>query len=142
MVAAYRSTAAAGGNILANTTFVPANTPANSRWLTPAFNALLSDRISNWRPADGGAGQEALQNAIGRAVAEQYAPERLLDLLDLLCGHCLFVDPPDFVLRRGGFTQAWEESQREALAQERRLKRARAERKKIERESARRRERS
>ena len=62
------------------------------------------------------------------------------DLLDRLCGHCLFVDPPEIVLRRGGFTKAWEESQRDALAQERRLKRARAERKKIERESARRRD--
>jgi ATPase subunit of ABC transporter with duplicated ATPase domains len=62
------------------------------------------------------------------------------DLLDLLCGHCLFVDPPDITLRRGGFTKAWEESQREVITQERRLKRARTERKKIERESARRRE--
>ena len=62
------------------------------------------------------------------------------DLLDLLCTHILFVDPPDITLRRGGFTNAWEESQRDALAQERRLKRARAERKKIERESSRRRD--
>jgi ATPase subunit of ABC transporter with duplicated ATPase domains len=62
------------------------------------------------------------------------------ELLDLLCGHCLFVDPPEIVLRRGGFTKAWEASQRDALAQERLLKRARAERKKIERESTRRRE--
>jgi macrolide transport system ATP-binding/permease protein len=62
------------------------------------------------------------------------------DLLDLLCGHCLFVDPPEIILRRGGFTKAWEESQRDALAQERRLKRARAKRRKIERESARRRD--
>jgi ATPase subunit of ABC transporter with duplicated ATPase domains len=62
------------------------------------------------------------------------------DLLDLLCTHVLFVDPPDITLRRGGFTNAWEESQRDALAQERRLKRARAERKKIERESSRRRD--
>jgi ATPase subunit of ABC transporter with duplicated ATPase domains len=62
------------------------------------------------------------------------------DLLDLLCGHCLFVDPPEIVFRRGGFTKAWEESQRDALAQERRLNRARTERKKIERESTRRRD--
>jgi ATPase subunit of ABC transporter with duplicated ATPase domains len=62
------------------------------------------------------------------------------DLLDLLCGHCLFVDPPEIILRRGGFTKAWEESQRDSLAQERRLKRARAERKKIQRESVRRRD--
>lgn len=62
------------------------------------------------------------------------------DLLDQLCGHCLFVDPPEIMLRRGGFTKAWEESQRDALARERRLQRARAERKKIERESARRRD--
>jgi len=62
------------------------------------------------------------------------------DLLDRLCGHCLFVDPPEMTLRRGGFTQGWEESQREALTQERRLERARAERKKIERESVRRHE--
>lgn len=62
------------------------------------------------------------------------------ELLDLLCGHCLFVDPPEMVLRRGGFTKGWEEFQREALTQERRLKRARAERKKIERESKRRRD--
>jgi ATPase subunit of ABC transporter with duplicated ATPase domains len=62
------------------------------------------------------------------------------ELLDLLCTHVLFVDPPDIMLRRGGFTHAWEEAQRDALARERRLKRARAERKKIERESARRRD--
>jgi macrolide transport system ATP-binding/permease protein len=60
-------------------------------------------------------------------------------LLDRLCAHCLFVDPPEMVLRRGGFTKGWEESRREALAQERRLKRARAKRRKIEREAARRR---
>lgn len=62
------------------------------------------------------------------------------DLLDLLCGHCLFVDPPEITLRRGGFTKAWKESQRESLAHERLRKRAAAERKKIERESARRRQ--
>jgi ATPase subunit of ABC transporter with duplicated ATPase domains len=62
------------------------------------------------------------------------------DLLDRLCGYCLFVDPPNITLRRGGFTKAWEASQNEVLAQERRLKRARAERKKIERESTRRRD--
>jgi ATPase subunit of ABC transporter with duplicated ATPase domains len=62
------------------------------------------------------------------------------DLLDRLCGHCLFVDPPEITLRRGGFTKAWEESRRDALTRERRLKRARSERKKIERESTRRRE--
>ncbi len=61
-------------------------------------------------------------------------------LLDLLCNHCLFVDPPEITLRRGGFTKAWEEAQRDALAQERRLTQAKAERKKIERESARRRD--
>ncbi|UCH83434.1 MAG: ABC-F family ATP-binding cassette domain-containing protein [Candidatus Latescibacterota bacterium] len=62
------------------------------------------------------------------------------ELLDLLCDHCLFVDPPEIALRRGGFTKAWEASRRESLALERRLKRARAERKKVERESARRRD--
>ncbi|MEJ2721814.1 MAG: ATP-binding cassette domain-containing protein [bacterium] len=62
------------------------------------------------------------------------------DLLDRLCSRCLFAEPPEFTLRRGGFTKAWEESQRDGLALERRLKRTRAERKKIERESARRRE--
>lgn len=86
----------------------------------------------------------AARMLLARAL-QKYAGTGLLvshdrELLDLLCGHCLFVDPPELTLRRGGFTKAWEESQREALARERRLERARAERRKIERESQRRRE--
>jgi ATPase subunit of ABC transporter with duplicated ATPase domains len=85
----------------------------------------------------------AAKNLLARALKKHRGVGLLIshdrDLLDLLCGHCLFVDPPEIILRRGGFTKAWEESQRDSLTRQRRLQRARSERKKIERESARRR---
>lgn len=61
-------------------------------------------------------------------------------LLDDLCTHCLFVDPPDVVLRSGGYTIAREALQQEAKASREVQRRARNERKKIERELIRRRE--
>ena len=62
------------------------------------------------------------------------------DLLDNLCQHCLFVDPPDAVLRSGGYTVA-----RQALAEEddraRALRtKATRDRRKLNREYAQRRE--
>jgi len=58
------------------------------------------------------------------------------ELLDDLCEHVLFIDPPSAVLRSGGYTVASEAaSQESALAREARTK-ARKERKRLEREAA------
>lgn len=35
------------------------------------------------------------------------------ELLDLLCSHCLFIDPPDAVMRSGGYTEAAAQARQE-----------------------------
>jgi macrolide transport system ATP-binding/permease protein len=62
------------------------------------------------------------------------------ELLDTLCGRCLFVDPPGTEMRRGGYTKAYAEKQREEESLRRRHEIARASRRKIEREASKRRE--
>jgi macrolide transport system ATP-binding/permease protein len=62
------------------------------------------------------------------------------DLLDTLCGHSLFVEPPLCDMRRGGYTKAHHEREREEASLRRRHDLARAARKKIEREASKRRE--
>jgi len=62
------------------------------------------------------------------------------ELLDNLCGHCLFVDPPTADMRRGGYTKAHYEREREEESLRRRHELARTTRKKIEREASKRRE--
>ena len=58
------------------------------------------------------------------------------ELLDDLCEHVLFIDPPRAVLRSGGYTVATKEASQEgALAREARTK-AHKERKRLEREAA------
>ncbi len=61
------------------------------------------------------------------------------ELLDQLCQHCLFVDPPGATLRPGGYTQAFASRQQEDVAVRRRHDRASSNRRKLEREAARRR---
>lgn len=62
------------------------------------------------------------------------------ELLDDLCTHCLFVDPPLVILRSGGYTTARESLQQESAAAHAARASAEDERKKIERELIRRRE--
>ncbi len=62
------------------------------------------------------------------------------DLLDTLCRRCLFVEPPDTEMRRGGYTKAYAEKQREEESLRRKHEIARASRRKIEREAVKRRE--
>jgi macrolide transport system ATP-binding/permease protein len=62
------------------------------------------------------------------------------DLLDTLCDHSLFVEPPLCEMRRGGYTKAHEAREREAASLRRRHELAREARKKIEREASKRRE--
>lgn len=62
------------------------------------------------------------------------------ELLDRLCGRCLFVDPPDTEMRRGGYTKASEEKKKDEESLRRRRDLARAARKKIEREASKRRD--
>ncbi|MBP2681839.1 MAG: ATPase component of transporter with duplicated ATPase domain, partial [Candidatus Krumholzibacteriota bacterium] len=62
------------------------------------------------------------------------------DLLDTLCDHTLFVDPPDTDMRRGGYTNAHGERVREEESLRRRQEIAKGERRKIEREASKRRD--
>jgi ATPase subunit of ABC transporter with duplicated ATPase domains len=62
------------------------------------------------------------------------------DLLDTLCGHSLFVEPPLCDMRRGGYSKAHEAREREEASLRRRHDLARTVTKKIEREAAKRRE--
>lgn len=55
-------------------------------------------------------------------------------LMDTLCSHCLFIDPPDFNLFPGNFSQGWKQVQRELETAEKQEILARKEYKRIERE--------
>ncbi len=59
-------------------------------------------------------------------------------LLDALCGRCLFVEPPDAVMRPGGYSSGRKEADREELALRRRKDTIRDKAVKLEREAARR----
>jgi ATPase subunit of ABC transporter with duplicated ATPase domains len=61
------------------------------------------------------------------------------ELLDSLCAHCLFVQPPEILMRRGGYTKARAAIDRERSSERRRHELARAARKKLEREASKRR---
>jgi ATPase subunit of ABC transporter with duplicated ATPase domains len=61
------------------------------------------------------------------------------ELLDSLCSQCLFVDPPEAVVRPGGYTKGLAEVKRQEEHVRKRLADTTRERKKLEREAARRR---
>jgi ATPase subunit of ABC transporter with duplicated ATPase domains len=61
------------------------------------------------------------------------------DLLDGLCGRCLFLDPPDAVMRPGGYTAGAREAERERRALLRARRVAGSTRRKLEQEIAKRR---
>ena len=83
ILAAYRTTRAAAGNIDAHKVTRPADTPRNALWLDALDTAVreqLRRMTTNPHPASGGTATEALSEAIGRAVETLHAHERLLDL--------------------------------------------------------------
>jgi hypothetical protein len=80
ILAAYRTTRAAGGNVAARTVTRPAESPRNALWLSTEVRDQLQRITTNLHPASGGAAAEALSDAIGRAVEALHAHERLLDL--------------------------------------------------------------
>ena len=60
-------------------------------------------------------------------------------LLDALCRQCLFVEPPDIVLRPGGVSQGQRQAREEDRSRRKQLLQARREYAKVEREASRRR---
>ena len=62
------------------------------------------------------------------------------ELLDSLCQQCLFVDPPQAVMRPGGFSAGAEQAEREAQTARHQLAQASRQRKRLEREVVRRRD--
>jgi len=61
-------------------------------------------------------------------------------LLDALCGHCLWLEPPDAKLLPGGYTQAREQRESDRTTAVREREKARADRDRVRREAGRRRE--
>ncbi|MBN1825493.1 MAG: ABC-F family ATP-binding cassette domain-containing protein [Candidatus Eisenbacteria bacterium] len=61
------------------------------------------------------------------------------ELLDRLCARCLFLDPPEAILRPGGYGEGAREAARERTEAVRRREIARGERRRLEREADRRR---
>ncbi|MDJ0781629.1 MAG: ATP-binding cassette domain-containing protein [Desulfosarcinaceae bacterium] len=61
-------------------------------------------------------------------------------LLDGLCRQCLMLEPPDAILRPGGYTQALQQAERERLAAHRRQRHAKQKLAKLKREATKRRE--
>jgi Baseplate J-like protein len=80
ILAAYRTTRAAAGNVIAGTVTRPADTPRNALWLSAGVREQLRHITTNPQPASRGAAAEPLSEAIGRAVDTLHAHERLLDL--------------------------------------------------------------
>jgi len=62
------------------------------------------------------------------------------ELLDSLCSQCLFLDPPEAVMRQGGYTQGAEQAKLEADSARHEFRQAKRERKRLEREEQKRRE--
>jgi len=81
-----------------------------------------------------------LAKALGRFRGIGLLVSHDRDLLDTLCAHTLFVDPPSAEMRRGGYTKAQGDKAREEESLRRRHEIAKAERKKIEREASKRRD--
>jgi len=81
-----------------------------------------------------------LAKALGRFRGIGLLVSHDRELLDTLCGHTLFVDPPATDMRRGGYTKAHSDKEREEESLRRKHELAKAERKKIEREASKRRE--
>jgi ATPase subunit of ABC transporter with duplicated ATPase domains len=61
------------------------------------------------------------------------------DLLDNLCRQCLFIDPPDVVLRPGNYTQGFQQAQTDEMAVQKQRAQAKRNVSKLKRESAKRR---
>jgi hypothetical protein len=80
ILAAYRTTHAAAGNVAAGKVTRPADTPRNALWLSAEVREQLRRITTNPQPASGGVAAEPLSEAIGRAVEALHAHERLLDL--------------------------------------------------------------
>ena len=77
--------------------------------------------------------REVLLNALAgfRGVGLLVSPDR--ELLDRLCKATVFIDPPQAVLRPGGYTQAKREAQREKKEKERQWQKAAEEVSRLER---------
>jgi hypothetical protein len=83
ILAHYRNTAAAAGNVGPSTVTRPRNSPINQVLLAalpPATRAQLQHITTNRSAAVDGAPGETLDHALGRAVEILHAHERLLDL--------------------------------------------------------------
>jgi ATPase subunit of ABC transporter with duplicated ATPase domains len=104
-------------------------------WRRP--DVLAVDEPTNHLDIDARA---LLAKALGRFRGVGLLVSHDRELLDTLCGHSLFVDPPVCEMRRGGYTKANRERAREEEALRRRHELARAARKKIESEAAKRRD--
>ncbi len=61
-------------------------------------------------------------------------------LLDTICSHCLFIDPPDFEMKPGNFSTGWEQIQLARKTDEKQHLLARKEAKRLNREISKRRE--
>lgn len=108
---------------------------ATALWRRPA--ALAIDEPTNHLD---GAARAMLVEALRRYDGVGLLVSHDRDLLDGLCRQCAFVDPPDVVLRPGGYSAGTDQSraERESVARERQD--ASRELKKLEREESRRRQ--
>ena len=104
-------------------------------WLQP--NLLAVDEPTNHLDAE--ARRMVLQALCSyRGVELLVSHDR--ELLDELCTHCLFVEPPGVILRSGNYTVAWRALRQEADTTRKMRLKARRDRERLERELIRRRE--
>src|SRR5215471_4685698 len=83
VLAVYRQTLAEQGNVLAGTITRVRTSPWNTVLLSATLQTTLAQITTNRAAASGGAAQEDVDGAAGRAVEVLHAHERLVDLADL-----------------------------------------------------------
>ncbi len=103
-------------------------------WLQP--DLLAVDEPTNHLDKDA---HDTLLAALGsfRGIGMIVSHDK--DVMDNLCNQCLFIDPPDFNIYPGNFSQGWEQVKRESKNLEKQEQLARKEQKRLEREVAKRR---
>jgi hypothetical protein len=83
VLAAYRTTLGAAGNVTPRQIIRVGGSQWNRVLMAPAVAAALAQATTNRPPATGGASQEDIDGAAGRAVEVLHAHERLVELAEL-----------------------------------------------------------
>ena len=108
---------------------------AVAMWLKP--QVLAVDEPTNHLDAEA---QDLLFAALSNFQGVGLLVSHDRDLLDNLCRQCLFIEPPDAVLRPGNYTRGFQQAERDEMTLQRQRVQAKREFSKLEREAIKRRD--